>query len=66
MQQAIINPKQRNKTMAAEHITRDAVRNVLRFHLGIRANEVAVILQISKGTAQSHIKAIRAEWQVVK
>ena len=50
--------------MAAEHITRHAVRHVLRLHLGIRANEVAVILQISKGTAQSHIKAIRAEWQV--
>ena len=50
--------------MAAEHITRDAVRNILRLHLGIRANEVAAILQISKGTAQSHIKAIRAEWQV--
>jgi hypothetical protein len=52
--------------MAATDIIRDAVRKAMHMHPGIRAYEIADMIEISLTTAQNHVKAIRAEWKEAK
>lgn len=49
--------------MATDHLTTDAVRQVMHLYPGIRAYEIAEKLGISVKTAEIHVRNVRAEWK---
>lgn len=49
--------------MATKDIIRESVKKIMLDNPGIKTNEIAANLGISKGTVLRHVAAVRAEWK---